>query len=135
MHVAGQNIWVGKGDELTHYDWDSGKVVREITLPERGGELVENGDELLMLGEQSVTHISLVSGDSNVEQFGGAGRNLAGLRAEGSPGGGLSGAGQRPAAQSAESRGAGAESEPRRRGSRCPPCSATPNTNSSWKPR
>ncbi len=70
LRVAGQNIWVGKGDKLTRYDWDTGKIAREISLPERGGELVENGDELLMLGAQSVTHISLASGDSRVEQFG-----------------------------------------------------------------
>ena len=73
LRVSGQNIWVGKADKLTHYDWDSGKVVREITLPERAGELVESGDELQMIGAQSVTHISLASGDSHVEQFGPAG--------------------------------------------------------------
>jgi hypothetical protein len=70
LRVSGQNIWVGLGDKLTHYDWDSGRVLREITLPESDGELVENGGELLMLGAQSVTHISLASGDSRVEQFG-----------------------------------------------------------------
>ena len=36
LRVSGQNIWVGKGDKLTHYDWDTGKVLREITLPEAG---------------------------------------------------------------------------------------------------
>ncbi len=74
LRVSGQNIWVGLGDKLTHYDWDSGKVLREITLPESGGELVEHGDELLMIGAQSVTHISLASGDSRVEAFGATGR-------------------------------------------------------------
>ena len=76
LRVSGQNIWVGKGNRLTHYDWDSGKVIREIKLPERGEELVENDGELLMLGAQSVTHISLASGDSRVEQFGAAGGPL-----------------------------------------------------------
>lgn len=70
LRVSGQNIWVGKEDKLTRYDWDTGKVVREITLPEFGGELVEKDGELLMLGAQSVTHISLASGESRVEQFG-----------------------------------------------------------------
>lgn len=69
LHVAGENIWVSKGDQLTHYDWDTGKVLREITLPEFGGELVPSGDELLLLGAQTVTHISLASGDTRTEDF------------------------------------------------------------------
>src|SRR5690242_20146935 len=89
LRVAGKNIWVGRGDELTHYDWDTGKVLREITLPESGGELIEKGDELLMFGDQSVTHVSLVSGDSSVERFGGPGGALLASAPEAS-GGGLS---------------------------------------------
>ena len=73
LHVSGQHVWVGKEDKLTQYDWASGKVAREITLPERDGELIESGDELQMIGIQSVTHISLGSGDVRVEQFGPAG--------------------------------------------------------------
>ena len=69
LHVAGQNIWVRKADKLTHYDWDSGKVLREITLPEFGGEWVASGDELLLLGGQTVTHLSLASGESRTEDF------------------------------------------------------------------
>jgi len=70
LQVSGQNIWVANADKLTHYDWDSGKVLREITLPERGGELVENGDELLVVGAQSVARVNLTSGDSRFVQFG-----------------------------------------------------------------
>jgi hypothetical protein len=69
LRVAGQNIWVGQGEKLTHYDWDTGKVVKEITLPEFGDALIETGDELQMLGAQSVTHVSLATGESRVEQF------------------------------------------------------------------
>jgi len=69
LRVSGQNIWVGKGDKLTHYDWDTGKVVSEIKMPEYGGELTETGDELQMIGAQSVTHISLATGESRVEEF------------------------------------------------------------------
>ena len=90
LRVSGQNIWVGKGDKLTHFDWDSGKVLREITLPETGGELVEDGDELLMIGEQSVTHVSLVNGESHVEQFGEPGATML-ASAQNSAGGGLPG--------------------------------------------
>ncbi len=91
LRVSGQNIWVGRGDKLTHYDWDTGKVVREITLPEFGEELVESGDELLMIGAQSVTHVSLADGDSRVEQFGGNGATtLTSNQGAENSGGGLS---------------------------------------------
>ena len=93
LRVSGQNIWVGKGGKLARYDWDSGKVVSEITLPERGGELVENGDELLMLGAQSVTHISLASGESRVERFGPPGATML-ASAQNSAGGGLNDGGK-----------------------------------------
>jgi len=69
LRVAGQNIWVGKGDKLTRYDWDTGKVVKDITLPEYGEAFTETGDELQMVGAQSVTHVSLATGESRVEQF------------------------------------------------------------------
>jgi len=92
LRVSGQNVWVGRGNRLTHYDWDSGKVVRDIALPERVGELVESGGELQMVGEQTVTHISLASGDAQTEQFGPVGAKAVAF-AQNDPGGGLSGAG------------------------------------------
>ena len=87
LRVSGQNIWVGASDKLVHYDWDSGKVRREIPLPERSRELVVNGDELLAFGGQSVTRINLASGDFRVEQFGAPGAlRLAAPAAGGLPG-------------------------------------------------
>ncbi|HEX9048722.1 MAG TPA: B-box zinc finger protein, partial [Verrucomicrobiae bacterium] len=68
--VSGQNIWVSKEDVMTHFDWETGKVLSQVKLPERTGELTQKGDELLMVGAQSVTHISLASGESRVEKFG-----------------------------------------------------------------
>jgi len=51
VRVAGQNIWVGKGTtrplRLEHRKGGAGN-----RAPEYGGELVESGDELLMLGAQ-----------------------------------------------------------------------------------
>lgn len=91
LHVSGQNIWVEKLGKLTRYDWDTGKAVKEVTLPEREGELVEVGDELQMIGATSVTHISLASGDSRVEQIGPAGAKTIVL-AENDAGTGLIGA-------------------------------------------
>jgi hypothetical protein len=76
LRVAGKNIWVGRGGKLTQYDWDTGKFQRDVPLPEFAGRLIEKGDELMFMGDQSVTHISLVSGESTVERFGGAGGPL-----------------------------------------------------------
>jgi endogenous inhibitor of DNA gyrase (YacG/DUF329 family) len=69
LHVAGQNIWVGMQDKLTHYDWDSGKVLQEIPLPEFGAVVIERGDELLLAAARSVTHINLASGETRTESF------------------------------------------------------------------
>ena len=69
LQVSAQNIWVARQDKLTHYDWDTGKVLQEIALPQRGGELVENGDEMLQIGAQSITHISLANGEAHTEEF------------------------------------------------------------------
>ena len=90
LHVSDQNIWVGQEDKLTHYDWDTGKVLRTVTLPERDGDLVESGDELQMIGLLSVTHISLASGEVRVERVGPAGAKTISL-AQNDAGGGLPG--------------------------------------------
>ena len=92
LHVSGQDIWVGSENKLTHYNWDSGRVVREVTLPEDGGELVESGDELQVIGAQSVTHISLATGDSRIEQIGPTGATTVVL-AQNDTGAGLPGFG------------------------------------------
>ncbi len=90
LRVAGENIWVGKGNRLTHYDWATGRATREITLPEFAGELIEKDDELLMVGDQSVTHVSLASGESRIEMFSQSGATeLASADAGAAPGGGL----------------------------------------------
>ncbi len=69
LRVSGENVWIGKGNKLTRYDWATGKVAGETTLPESGDTLVEKDGELLMLGASSVTHISLANGESRVESF------------------------------------------------------------------
>jgi hypothetical protein len=92
LRVSGQNIWVAREGKMTHYDWDTGNVLREIALPESFGELIEHGDELEMIGAQSVTHVSLASGDSHVEQFGSGGKTTLALAQN--DGGGLNGDGK-----------------------------------------
>ena len=69
LHVSGQNIWVRKADALTRYDWDTGKVASEIKLPDTYGEVVQVGDELQSMDGANVTHISLASGDTRIEEF------------------------------------------------------------------
>jgi outer membrane protein assembly factor BamB len=90
LHVAGHNVWVAQAGKLIHYDWDSGQVARTVDLPERGGDLVEGGDELQMIGLTSVTHISLASGEVRVEQLTPAGTKTVVL-AQTEAGGGLPG--------------------------------------------
>jgi outer membrane protein assembly factor BamB/endogenous inhibitor of DNA gyrase (YacG/DUF329 family) len=92
LHVSGQNIWVGNGEKLTHYDWDSGEVLRNVALPERSGPPVQIGDELQLPGEQSLTHINLANGETRTESFNGsAGPNVAQTENPAGGGGGLPG--------------------------------------------
>ncbi len=37
LHVSGENVWVAAPEKLTHYDWDTGKVLQEIPLAGRHG--------------------------------------------------------------------------------------------------
>jgi hypothetical protein len=74
LQVSGQKIWVIKPDKLTHYDWDSGKVLQEVPLAQYHGEFITRNDELLMLqetevGAQFITHISLANGETHTEKF------------------------------------------------------------------
>ena len=104
LHVSGQNIWVVRPDKLTHYDWDTGKVLQEIPLPKFHGELVSRPEELLMLpgagvGAQSITHISLANGEEHTEEFHEPGAVTV-ASAQGTSGSsGSSAAGQPPDAQ------------------------------------
>ncbi|HEY5297570.1 MAG TPA: PQQ-binding-like beta-propeller repeat protein [Verrucomicrobiae bacterium] len=87
LHVSGQNIWVAAPGKLTHYDWDSGKILQEIPVPEFGDEIVERGDELLLAGAQSVIHVNLASGQTRAENFSESGAaNVATANRENSAG-------------------------------------------------
>ncbi len=37
LHVAGEDVWVASPGKMTHYDWNSGKILAETALPEFGG--------------------------------------------------------------------------------------------------
>jgi hypothetical protein len=91
LYGDGKNIWIAKNsgvtDEdmdtadaapsatiLTHYDWNTGNVVQQITLTNNFDGLTANGDELLAMateanGSQRVTHISLNDGTMHSEEI------------------------------------------------------------------
>lgn len=74
---SGKNIWIAKGDTLTHYDWDTGSVQQQVTVTNGLEQLTDHGDEFLALGRaddgsQAVTHISMNDGQMTVEEFVGA---------------------------------------------------------------
>lgn len=120
LRVSGQNIWIGKSVDntntagevssdyqLTRYDWDSGRIAQQATMPAIDGEFVQRGDELLLYdqpdaGTESITHVSLADGTMHQEQITTSGyTNLvitggSGTGQAGDGGGGLFAGGNRP---------------------------------------
>jgi outer membrane protein assembly factor BamB len=75
LQANGSNVWVSAPGKLTHYDWDTGKVLQEIPLAGGMGEMIPQGNELLMMGEsetgqQRVTHVNLATGELRTEDIG-----------------------------------------------------------------
>jgi hypothetical protein len=75
LHGSGENIWVVSPGKLTHYDWNSGRVLQEITISDYGGEFTERAGEFLSFhrntaGGQSVKHINMATGESRTEEIG-----------------------------------------------------------------
>ena len=78
LHVSGENVWVAAPEKLTHYDWNTGKVLQEIPLAAGAGELIARNGEFLIMGEGAngqalITHINPATGESRVEEIGQAG--------------------------------------------------------------
>ena len=75
LHMSGKNVWIVKGNSLTHYNWDTGNADQQINLTNNfNGPLTDHGDELLAVGaapdgSQSVTHISMDDGGMRTEEF------------------------------------------------------------------
>jgi PQQ-like domain len=74
LRVQGSNIWVLSPGKLTRYDRDSGKPLKEIPLAAGSGELISQGDELLLMegdgATKAVTHINLNTCGSRTEELG-----------------------------------------------------------------
>jgi PQQ-like domain len=82
LRVRGSNVWVATSEKLVRYDWDSGKPAQEISLANGFGNVIAQGDELLMTGQNTngqeiVTHVDLASGDSRVEEIGTPNKSVA----------------------------------------------------------
>ena len=80
LQAEGSNIWVSTPEKLTHYDWDTGKVLQELPVADGFGEMVLRGGELLKMGEsetgqQLITHINLATGEVSAEEIDPSGKH------------------------------------------------------------
>ena len=71
LRVVAHNIWVGSPGKLSRYDWDTGRLVKEIPAP---AGLIPHGDELLAFnetasGQRNVLRINLATGDARAESL------------------------------------------------------------------
>ncbi len=90
VYGSGQNVWIANGNTLTHYDWDSGNVVQQVTLTNSFDRFTARGDELLAMGmgddgAQTVTHISLADGQVHTDEFFGVASNAAPVVVQNAP--------------------------------------------------
>jgi hypothetical protein len=74
LYGAGKNIWVASGDSMTHYDWDTGNIIKKIDVTNGIGDLKVKGAEFLAVstsedGSPLVTHINMNDGSMSAEQF------------------------------------------------------------------
>jgi hypothetical protein len=73
LHCAGQNVWVADGGQLTQYDWNSGNVLQQISMPDSSDSAV-NGNDLLVFGNgadgaPAVIQVDLTSGALSTNEF------------------------------------------------------------------
>ncbi|HXF09309.1 MAG TPA: hypothetical protein VN625_00900, partial [Desulfuromonadaceae bacterium] len=72
LYGSGKNIWVANSgaNTLTHYDWATGNVVKQIAL-NYPDEIKQRGNELVLLERlndgEKIVHIDLAGGDMRTE--------------------------------------------------------------------
>ncbi|HEU5125873.1 MAG TPA: PQQ-binding-like beta-propeller repeat protein [Verrucomicrobiae bacterium] len=75
MYVQGSNIWVSSDSgKIARYDWNTGKPVKEISLPNGFRQLARNDENLLFqtrndAGQRSLRCLNLISGDVIAESL------------------------------------------------------------------
>ena len=73
LHVRGQNLWVQSPGKLLQCDWETGKTIKEVPVPESLGGVISRINELLVLdthsGKPRATHISLLTGEIKEEDL------------------------------------------------------------------
>lgn len=82
LQVSGDNVWVAAAGKLTHYDWDTGKVLQEISLAIDPGELISRTGEFVVVGRTAegqviVEHINSATGKFQPEPISLSGQALA----------------------------------------------------------
>ena len=92
LRVQGQNVWVAGPEKLVHYDWDTGKPVKEFDLRSHLASLMPRGNEFLLVqtdrDKPVITHINLATGEAQTEEIGGSAASnvLAALNSQGATG-------------------------------------------------
>ena len=96
LHVLDHNIWVASPGKLTHYDWDSGNVIKEIPLPGYVEQITENQGKLRLLAHadndnEQLTLVNLATAEVQTEEFHDTGASTvpALIAQNNQPGGGL----------------------------------------------
>jgi hypothetical protein len=76
LRAQGNNVWVAEPEKLVHYDWETGKPLKEIYLREHLAGMMPRGDEFLLIETDKdkpvITHIDLATGESRSEEIGGS---------------------------------------------------------------
>lgn len=84
LYVAGVNVWVASPGKLTRYDWESGRVLKEIPLGDSAFELYPRANELVLVGldlagRATITHLDLVTGELRLDDSPEPKHEIAGL--------------------------------------------------------
>jgi hypothetical protein len=71
LHVRGQNVWVSQNDKLVLHDWDSGRPLKELTVKQGYGGIVQRENELLVIntdsGKPVMTRVNLATSEVTTE--------------------------------------------------------------------
>src|SRR5439155_11457241 len=49
LHIRAESVWIASPEKLMRFDWNNGKTLQEIPIPDRYGGVIAVGDELLLM--------------------------------------------------------------------------------------